>query len=114
MNKPLHLVVLALAAALEVGGDAVIRKGLRGNGLGWVGFGFVMLGLYGVAVNLVPVDFSRLLGGYVAVFALASVLFGRVFFEEQVATVTWVGLAVIGLGAILLQLGGPSSPASGP
>jgi drug/metabolite transporter superfamily protein YnfA len=54
-----------LAAVLEVGGDAVIRKGLRGRSLLGVAAGFLLLGLYGVFVNTVRWDFSRLLGVYV-------------------------------------------------
>jgi len=72
------------AALLEVGGDAVIRKGLRGNNLVFVATGFVMPGCYGVVVNTVKWDFSKLLGVYVAVFALVSVLFGKFLFKEQI------------------------------
>ena len=66
--------VLIAAAILEVTGDAVIRRGLRGGGLGLLVLGFCLLGGYGLVVIRVPWDFSRLLGVYVAVFALASVL----------------------------------------
>ena len=62
------------AAILEVGGDAVVRKGLRGSGLIVIMIGFAMLGCYGVVVNMVKWDFSKLLGVYVAVFALVSIL----------------------------------------
>jgi len=51
-----------IAAVLEVSGDAIIRKGLRGSGLAIIAVGFIVLGCYGVVVNLVPWDFSRLLG----------------------------------------------------
>lgn len=105
MSKLIHLSVMALAAILEVGGDAIIRKGIRGGGLVFVGLGFLALGSYGVVVNLVPIDFSKLLGGYVAVFALASVVFGQLVFHDRVAITTWVGLAIIGVGSAVLQLG---------
>jgi drug/metabolite transporter superfamily protein YnfA len=105
MSKVVRLSVMALAAILEVGGDAVIRKGLKGGGLAFVGVGFLALGSYGVVVNLVPVDFSKLLGGYVAVFALASVVLGRLVFHEQASMTTWIGLAIIGVGSLVLQLG---------
>ena len=105
MNKLIQLLVMALAAVLEVGGDAIIRKGLRGSGLAFVALGFLALGSYGVVVNLVPIDFSKLLGGYVAVFALASVVFGRLVFYERVATTTWIGLAIIAVGSAVLQVG---------
>ena len=38
----------------------------------------------GLVVNLVKWDFSQLLGVYVAVFALVSILAGRFIFGEQI------------------------------
>lgn len=99
-----YLFLLA-AAVLEVAGDAVIRKGMRGSGILMIVLGFVMLGFYGVIVNLVPWDFSQLLGVYVAVFATVAVLFGRYFFSEVIPTSTWLGLAIIIVGAAVIQFG---------
>ncbi|HUJ17755.1 MAG TPA: hypothetical protein VL197_07155 [Nitrospirota bacterium] len=93
------------AAILEVGGDAVVRKGLRGSGLVIILIGFAMLGCYGVVVNMVKWDFSKLLGVYVAVFALISILFGRFVFKEEIPPATWVGLAVIVCGGMIIQFG---------
>ncbi len=93
------------AASLEVGGDAVVRKGLRGSGLIVILLGAVMLGCYGVVVNMVKWDFSKLLGVYVAVFALISILFGRFVFRETVPAATWIGLAVIMCGGMIIQFG---------
>ncbi len=93
------------AAILEVGGDAVVRKGLRGGSLALILSGCVMLGCYGVVVNTVKWDFSRLLGVYVSVFACISVLFGRLIFKERIPNATWVGLAVIVAGGLIIQLG---------
>ena len=94
-----------VAAALEVTGDAVIRQGLRGSGWALIAAGCVMLGGYGVVVNLVPWDFSRLLGVYVAVFAAVSVLCGRFVCGESVLASTWVGLAIIITGGLVIQFG---------
>jgi len=93
------------AAILEVGGDAVVRKGLRGGGILIILLGGTILGFYGVVVNTVKWDFSRLLGVYVAVFALISVLFGRLVFKEEVPAATWIGLAVILVGGMIIQFG---------
>jgi drug/metabolite transporter superfamily protein YnfA len=94
------------AAVLEVGGDAVIRTGLRGH-RPWVLLGgFVILGSYGVVVNLLPLDFSRLLGVYVGVFAVVSVLVGKVVFGDQLPTSTWLGVGVILVGSLIVQFGG--------
>jgi small multidrug resistance family-3 protein len=61
--------MLLAAAVLEVGGDAIIRLGLRGGRPLPIAPGMLVLGVYGTAVNQVRWDFGRLLGGYVGVFA---------------------------------------------
>jgi len=98
------LIFLA-AAALEVGGDAVVRKGMRGGGFAIMALGMAMLGAYGLVVNTVPWDFSRLLGVYVAIFAVISVMAGRFLFNEGVPASTWLGVAIIVLGGLVIQFG---------
>jgi drug/metabolite transporter superfamily protein YnfA len=93
------------AAVLEVGGDAIVRKGLRGSSLIVILMGFAMLGFYGVVVNTVKWDFSKLLGVYVAIFAIISILFGRFVFDENIPSTTWVGLLVIICGGMIIQFG---------
>ncbi len=97
---------MLVAAACEVGGDAMIRAGLRGRGWLFGALGIATLSAYGVIVNLLPIDFSKLLATYVAFFALVSVMFGRVVFREAVPSSTWVGLVVILVGSAIIQLGG--------
>lgn len=99
------LAVLIGAAILEVGGDVLIRRGMRGGGLPFVGAGFVILGSYGVLINLLDIDFSKMLGAYVGVFAAISVLVGRVAFRDQVPVSTWAGLAVILGGSLIIHFG---------
>jgi small multidrug resistance family-3 protein len=93
------------AAVLEVVGDAIIRKGMRGSGLAMIGAGVAVLGTYGVVVNILNLDFSRLLGAYVGVFAVVSVLIGRIVFQDRIPTSTWAGLAVILAGSLIVHLG---------
>lgn len=93
------------AAVLEVVGDAVIRKGMRGSGISLMALGFAVLGTYGILVNVLDLDFSRLLGAYVGVFAVVSVLIGRFLFGDEVPWSTWVGLAVILAGSAIIHLG---------
>jgi small multidrug resistance family-3 protein len=97
--------VLLLAAVFEVAGDAVIRRGLRGGLVVVVLAGFIMLGTYGIVVNQLGWDFSRLLGVYVAVFAAVAVLAGRFVFGETVPASTWIGLAIVVAGGLVIQLG---------
>jgi small multidrug resistance family-3 protein len=97
--------IFAAAAVLEVAGDAVIRTGLRGGGPAVIAAGCLMLGCYGLVVNTLRWDFSRLLGVYVAMFALVSVLCGRFALGERVPPSTWIGLAMIMAGGLVIQLG---------
>jgi drug/metabolite transporter superfamily protein YnfA len=97
--------IFVVAAVLEVGGDALIRKGLLGSNLAFIALGFVTLGCYGLVVNLVKWDFSKLLGVYVALFAIVSILWGRFLFKENVSASTWLGLAVIVAGGLIIQSG---------
>lgn len=97
--------IFIAAASLEVAGDAVIRKGLRGSVAWFIICGFLMLGCYGVVVNMVKWDFSRLLGVYVAVFAVVSILAGRFVFKETIPASTWLGLTIIVIGGAVIQAG---------
>jgi small multidrug resistance family-3 protein len=102
-NKIAQLAVLILAAVFEVGGDALIRAGLRGRGFLCIALGFCILGSYGLVLNQVPIDFSKLLGAYVGLFAVASVLFGMLLFKETIPLGTWLGLGVVLLGSAIIQ-----------
>jgi len=98
-------VIFSTAALLEVGGDAAMRRGLRGGDLLSLLAGLVCLGSYGLAVNSVKADFSKSFGSYVAFFALVSVLCGRYVFKESVPASTWIGLAIIMIGGLVIQFG---------
>ena len=97
--------VFVVAAVLEVGGDALIRVGLRGEQRWLIALGIVSLGSYGLVVNLLRSDFAKIFGAYVAVFACMSVLFGRFVFRESIAPSTWLGLWLIVVGGLVIQLG---------
>ena len=98
--------IFVVAALLEVGGDAAIRRGLRGGGLLFIIAGFVVLGCYGLVVNSAKSwDFSKLLGVYVAFFALVSILCGRYIFKESIPASTWIGLSLIVIGGLVIQFG---------
>ena len=106
MKHPLILWLIFIAASiLEVSGDAAMRRGLRGGGLLFICIGGAALASYGLLVNTIRWDFSKLLGVYVAFFALVSVLFGRIVFKEEIPASTWCGLLLIMLGGLLIQFG---------
>jgi drug/metabolite transporter superfamily protein YnfA len=104
MNVFAWFIFLA-AALLEVIGDATARRGLRSGSILFVLAGCGMLAGYGLVVNSVKWDFSRLLGVYVGFFALVSVLFGRIVFHERIPPATWLGLILIMTGCIIIQFG---------
>jgi small multidrug resistance family-3 protein len=94
------------AAVLEVGGDAVIRRGLLGRRWELIAAGALMLAAYGLLVNTMTTwDFARLLGVYVAVFAIISVLVGWLVLDELVPTSTWIGVGLIAAGGAVVQFG---------
>jgi drug/metabolite transporter superfamily protein YnfA len=98
-------IAFALAAIFEVGGDAVIRMGIKNNNFILMLLGAVTLGGYGLIVNSVDWDFSKIFGVYVGVFALVAILFGKFLFRETVPPSTWIGLVIIIGGGLVIQFG---------
>ena len=105
MKNVLPWLIFIVAALLEISGDALIRKGLRSSGLLFIAVGILTLGGYGLIVNSVKWEFSKLMGVYIAVFAMISILFGRLVFKESIQWSTWLGLVVIVLGGLIIQFG---------
>ncbi len=100
------LLNLVLAALLEVGGDAAIRRGLVRSAPGWIVLGGSALVAYGLAVNLSrTLEFGRLMGTYIAVFFLVSQVIGLAVFREAPSTALVIGGILIGLGGLVIQLG---------
>ncbi len=95
----------ALAAIFEVGGDAVIRLGIRNNNIILIGLGATTLAGYGLIVNSVDWNFAKIFGVYVGAFALVAILFGKFLFREQIPLSTWIGLGIIVMGGLVVQFG---------
>src|SRR5260370_17095150 len=96
-------VAFALAGIFEVGGDAVIRMGIRNNNIILMFLGAAALGGYGLVVNSIDWDFSKIFGVYVGVFALFGVLFGKFLFRYQIQLTTCLALALIILCPLLIH-----------
>ena len=102
------LAILLLAAFLELGGDALVRWGLKsGRTIGFA-LGAVVLFVYGLTVNVPRWDFGRLFGIYIAVFFVAAQLFARVVYHERISLPTVVGGALIVTGGLVLTLWTPA------
>jgi small multidrug resistance family-3 protein len=97
-----QLAFLITAALLEVGGDALVRWGLKGGRiLGFV-LGAVTLFAYGVIVNTPKWDFGRLLGIYIAIFFVVSQVLSVVVFREGLRVQTLIAGVLISSGGIIL------------
>jgi hypothetical protein len=112
--------IFLVAAILEVGGDAAIRYGFKKQIYVPRIVGFLILGLYGFAVNWVnridPENWSlsKMLGVYVIFFAsvslFADLLFpdgelAKVAWSKRVPCTTWVGLLIVIVGGLFMQYG---------
>jgi multidrug transporter EmrE-like cation transporter len=95
---------LVLAAVLEVGGDALVRWGLRGKQWTGLALGAVVLFSYGLSVNLPKWDFGRLMGVYIAVFFVVSQAISVAFFREKISMPIVVGGFLIIAGGILIAV----------
>ncbi len=94
--------LLVAAAALEAGGDALVRLGLRGSRWALLA-GPVALVLYGFVVNLPRWEFSRLLGVYIAIFFVVSQVIALTVFREKLQLPVLVGGALIVAGGLVLS-----------
>jgi len=95
--------ILVVAALLEVGGDALIRIGLRGPGYS-IFAGALTLFAYGVLVNLSGVDFNRLMGIYIAVFFVVSQVISFILFKQIPDDRIMIGGGFIIAGGLLILL----------
>jgi small multidrug resistance family-3 protein len=93
---------LVLAAFLEVGGDALVRWGLRGGRWSGLALGAVTLFGYGLLVNLSQWEFGRLLGVYIALFFVAAQLVSVVVFRERIQIPMIVGGVLIVAGGLVI------------
>ena len=75
------LITLVAAAALEVGGDALVRIGLGGRSY-LIAAGGVTLLAYGILVNKSGLDFNRLMGVYIVIFFVVSQVISFVVFRQ--------------------------------
>lgn len=107
MSNGFYLLLLFVAAVLEAGGDALVRRGLH-NELFVRRAEFLLLGgitllSYGIVVNLPPWDFGRLLGVYVAMFFLVAQLINYFGFSQKPSLPILVGGALIIGGGLIIS-----------
>ena len=104
------LFFLAIAAFLEVYGDACFQSALyRSSGMSrtmaFVG-GALSLAAYGLAVNAPRWEFGKLLGVYVVLFFLLAQIVARVKFGQTPTLAILIGGAFICVGGVIVSVGG--------
>lgn len=108
MNKVTSILILILAAALEAGGDALMRTGLHSSvmakRLGLFAVAAIVLFAYGWTVNAPPWDFGKLLGLYVVFFFLFAQLISWLVFKQTPSHLVLAGGCFIVAGGFLVSL----------
>ena len=97
------LALLILASALEVGGDALIRIGLRGAPYSMIA-GAATLFAYGLVVNKSALDFNRLMGVYIAIFFVVSQMISFLLFKNIPDDRIILGGGFIVAGGLLIMV----------
>src|SRR5437016_2658582 len=103
-----HAMLLVGAAVLEIGGDALVRWGIRGERIAGYLLGAGTLFLYGLTVNSPGLDFGRLMGAYICVFFVVSQLIALIAFHEPVRIPVLAGGALIVAGGLVLTFWKPA------
>lgn len=100
------IIYLALAAALEVSGDFLMRVGLGGQRWSLVAGALALAG-YGLLVNQPALGFGRTLGLYIVVFFVVSQAVAFWAGGERPSPSLWLGGALIVLGGLVIHSGRP-------
>jgi drug/metabolite transporter superfamily protein YnfA len=108
MTRTTTILILLAAAALEAGGDALIRVGLH-TSANWprnlmFGAAAIILFAYGWTVNAPPWDFGRLLGLYVVFFFVIAQMLSWLVFKQVPSIAVLIGGTLIVAGGVVISL----------
>ena len=114
-TKLMIIALLVLATALEVTGDAIIRKGLApmaGSAkAAYFGVGALMLFGYGLSLNLAPIEFHRVVGVYIAILFLMWQLISFIAFRSIPSAPVLAGGSLIVVGGLIVAFWGSTEAA---
>jgi small multidrug resistance family-3 protein len=101
-------VLLAIAAFLEVFGDACFQSAMYQSAGSkravWFVAGTLVLVFYSLFVNTPKWDFGKLLGVYVVLFFVVAQIVAKVRFQQSPTPPIYVGGALIVLGGIVMTV----------
>jgi len=101
------LAFLIIATALEVSGDALIRKSLFEQvGLARLGLfllGAVLLAGYGTFLNLAPLEFGQVVGLYIATLFVMWQVINFLFFRSLPTAPILAGGVLIVVGGLIVS-----------
>jgi hypothetical protein len=101
-------VVLALAAYLEVQGDACFQSGLHHSSgarqIGWFVSGTIVLVCYSLFLNATKIDFGKLLGIYVVLFFIVAQVVAKLQFNQSPSKPIWAGGVFIVVGCLIMTI----------
>lgn len=105
------LVFLLVATTLEVSGDALVRMGIYSHtGLSRLGLmvtGAVLLFGYGLAVNLAPLEFGRVVGLYIATLFMVWQVINLIAFRTLPNLPVMIGGTFIIAGGLIVTFWKP-------
>jgi hypothetical protein len=109
VSSPIGVVAaLALAAYLEVQGDACFQSGLHhsvgAKQMGWFAVGTVVLVCYTLFLNSSKIDFGKLLGIYVVLFFVVAQIVAKLQFHQSPSKPIYIGGAFIMIGGLIMAL----------
>ncbi|HEY1477279.1 MAG TPA: hypothetical protein VGF37_06280 [Chthoniobacterales bacterium] len=90
---------------LALTGGLLIRKGQRGGGAFIMVAGALAFAGYGVVVNVVPWNFSRIMCAYIAVFTLITFSWRQFILGQKLPKVIWLGVVIVVTGGLFVVFG---------
>jgi small multidrug resistance family-3 protein len=106
------LVFLLVATVLEASGDAIVRRALYEHAgaarLGLFVAGAALLLSYGTFLNLAPLEFSRVVGLYLATLFVVWQIINFVFFRTLPTAPILLGGALVVIGGVIITYWRPT------
>ena len=106
MHRMPLLLILAIAALMEAGGDALLRKALLDIAgparIAWFLAGAAVLAGYGTLLNLAPLEFGQVVGLYIATLFVMWQLINFAVFRSVPNAPILAGGALIVTGGLIV------------